>query len=241
MTKKLTPQEAWELHRSINSNVVGIQHVCDQFYHVVWDDGEKTEYWADIDWGDLTQWPPKEPENYMLEALCSALNVLEKGIEVRIQDSWPALKAMLPETIRKVKDAIERAEADLGAQKQPSSVAKIQAETKAVARALENVGGSEQVLTGSLVARFCELRYPELDQEMILQTLAGLLMQDLEIWKQLIQHPADREPTDEEVERAALIYDPQINGYGQEFACFKAKDDVKCALKAWQQVWREQE
>lgn len=52
-------------------------------------------------------------------------------------------------------------------------------------------------------------------------------------------HPADREPTDEEVERAALAYDPQINGYGQEFACFKAKNDVRDALNAWQQVWRE--
>lgn len=139
----------------------------------------------------------------MLEALRFALNTLEKGIEVRIQDSWPALKAILPETIAKVKDAIERAEADLGAQRQPSSVVKIQAETKAVARELEN-------------------------------TLKPMPIE-------IEQHPADREPTDEEVERAALIYDPQINGYGQEFACFKAKDDVKCALKAWQQVWREQE
>lgn len=53
---------------------------------------------------------PEEKEKTLRSALQFALNTLEKGMEVRIGDQWPALKSILPETIRVVKKALESTE-----------------------------------------------------------------------------------------------------------------------------------
>ena len=48
-----------------------------------------------------------EKINRLRKVLEMSLYVMEKGIEVRMHDHWPALQAILPDAIKRAKETLE--------------------------------------------------------------------------------------------------------------------------------------
>lgn len=76
-------------------------------YSIVSPEGESVGSYADEQSGRAHHAMAMAENIKLKKALRVALSVMEKGIAVRIDDQWPALKKILPEAIKQASDLLD--------------------------------------------------------------------------------------------------------------------------------------